>query len=875
MIDDHLNRGNMSAQIFNLEVLPILPQGIKRLEELANDLWYSWNPPARALFERLDKALWIRVGHNPKLFLRNIDQHVLHKESTNPLFLSAYHQVLASYDSYCRDKQRREGRIQLDPNDLIAYFCAEYGFHESLPVYSGGLGILAGDHCKTASDLRLPFVAVGLFYHQGYFVQHIDAEGHQKATYHMNDPQHLPMMAVVDSQGKEIIITVPIAHQEVFVKAWRIAVGHINLYLLDTNVAPNSPEDRAITYQLYGGDHNTRIKQETVLGIGGVRMLRKLGISPTIWHINEGHAAFLILERLREQRAEKQSFEQALEAIAANTVFTTHTPVPAGHDHFNQDMMMHYLGSFANELGLSREEFLNIGTVPNDHPDFNMTTLAVKGARHINGVSQVHGRVSSEICAKFWPEINPEENPVTAITNGVHVSSLLAREWTELFDRYLGSEWQLHLCDETFWQGLEEIPDPEFWKVKQAVKTRMLLIVRNALTSQHLHNQISEPHLERFLKYIDPQNPNILTIGFARRFATYKRATLLLNNPSLLQSIVNDTERPIIFIFAGKAHPADIPGQELLKTVYQLSIKPEFVGKVLVVEGYDLGLSRRLVSGVDVWLNNPIYPLEASGTSGMKAAFNGSVNLSVLDGWWEEGYTGSNGWAIKPSPHTNNPELRDYEDARTLYELLQDEIIPLYYDHGKYGYSQGWIKMVKHSMATILPRFNTVRMLDDYLTKLYIPASRHGKRLSAHRCAKASELATWKTHIRSKWAQVTTRQIDIPKTQVSYGETITIKVAVNLNGLQPSDVVIELLLSQKTYHPEFVVSNHLNVLKQQVELSTVSYKFTHEASLEPQEHLYSLTFKPDLCGGLMYQIRMFPFHELLTDPHEMGMMRWV
>jgi len=867
----------MTAQIFNLEVIPSLPQAIHRLEELANDLWYSWAPQVRALFERLDEKLWIRVGHNPKLFLRNIDQQILHKAATDPLFLTAYHHVLINYDNYRHHQPATNNG--LEPDDLVAYFCAEYGFHESLPIYSGGLGILAGDHCKTASDLHLPFIAVGLFYHQGYFTQHIDAEGTQKATYNKNDPQHLPMKVVIDAQGNEILIQVPIANQQVFVKVWRLLAGHITLYLLDTDVPQNTSEDRAITYQLYGGDQHTRIKQEIVLGIGGVRMLRKLNLSPTIWHINEGHAAFLILERLREQHLRGQTFDQALETVAANTVFTTHTAVPAGHDYFNQEMVMHYLNSFANEVGLTRDEFLNLGTLPKDPPDFNMTTLAVKGSRHINGVSQVHGRVSSEICAKFWPEISAPENPVIHITNGVHVASILAREWSEMFDIYLGSEWTQHLCSEEFWQRLENIiPDSEFWKVRQSVKARMLATVRNALISQHLQNHISEPHLERFLKYLDPQNPTILTIGFARRFATYKRATLLLNDIPLLQTIVNDPDRPVIFIFSGKAHPADSPGQHLLKAIYQLSLRPEFVGKLLVVEGYDLGLSRRLVSGVDVWLNNPIYPLEASGTSGMKAAFNSGINLSVIDGWWEEGYTGDNGWAIKPSPHTNNTELRDHEDARTLYELLQDEIIPLYYDRGKYGYSPGWVKKAKRSMATILPRFNTIRMLEDYLTKVYIPASQQGKCLTADDYTKATILATWKARIRAAWEKVQIRYLDIPKEQVAYGESATIKVAVQLNQLQPEDVVVELLLSRKTYHPEIVVSTADQKRKWDKEeelASTVAYKFQPEQPLEQGEHLYTLTLKPDLCGGLSYQIRVFPFHELLTDVHEMGMMRWV
>ncbi|MDM8559381.1 alpha-glucan family phosphorylase [Candidatus Parabeggiatoa sp. HSG14] len=868
----------MSAQEFNLEVTPILPKALSRLEELANNLWYSWNIPTRRLFERIDDDLWNLVGHNPKLFLRNVAQERLLKVASDPLFLNVYNHVLSMFDSYCHTKEPRNSGAKLTEDDLIVYFCAEYGFHESLPVYSGGLGILAGDHCKTASDLRLPFVGIGLFYHQGFFTQQIDAEGNQKALYNINDPQHLPITAVVDDAGNDITVGVNIGDQHILVKAWKMQVGHITLYLLDTNVPQNNHDDCQITHQLYGGNEHTRIKQEIVLGIAGVRMLRRLGVAPTVWHINEGHAAFSILERLREFIAGEKSFEAALEAIAASSVFTTHTPVPAGHDQFHQDLIMHYLGYFCHELRLSREAILALGCWPHNSPDFNMTTLAIQGSRHINGVSRIHGDVSSEICTKFWPEITSSENPIRYITNGVHVSSMLAREWSELFDENLGVNWSEQLCDNELWQRIDNIPDQQFWDVKQRVKSRMLKVVRNALTLQYLRNQVSETHLERLLKLVDPNNPNILTIGFARRFATYKRATLLLKDIDRLRTILNDINRPVVFIFAGKAHPADVPGQDLLRELHRISGEPDFIGKILVVQGYDLGLSRRLVSGVDVWLNNPVYPQEASGTSGMKVAINGGINLSVLDGWWPESYDGTNGWGIKPSPHDHNIGLRDYEDARSLYEVLQDEVIPLYYEQGKYGYSEGWIKKSKRSMLTILPRFNTVRMLNDYLNKLYLPASRQGKRLNADNYVKAQELANWKAHIRAKWEGVHVRQLATPQTQLLYGESITIQVAVRLNELQPNDITVELLLSRKIYHPEFLRINQekLQTLWNDEGTETVSYKLVPEHPLHDSgEYLYTLSLKPDLCGGLSYRIRVFPYHQLLSDSYEMGMMRWV
>ena len=869
----------MQAQEFNLEIIPILPEALKRLEDLANDLLYSWNVPTRMLFERLDDELWSRVGHNPKLFLRNIDQRRLHKVAVDQSFLSAYQQVLSNYDAYCQTKVCRNGGKQLPQDALIAYFCAEYGFHESVPIYSGGLGILAGDHCKTASDMRLPFIAVGLFYHQGYFNQLIDAQGNQISTHNINDSQDLPISPVRDEAGEEIYIEVKIAETQVFAKAWSITVGHIRLYLLDTNVPQNNDNDRAITHQLYGGDKHTRIRQEIVLGIGGTRLLRRLGLAPTIWHINEGHAAFMILERVRELITSGQGFETAMEAVAANTVFTTHTPVPAGHDQFPQELIMNYLGSFCeHDLRLSKETFLALGCWPSDSPDFNMTTLAIQGARHLNGVSRIHGQVSSEICAKFWSEISPAENPIGYVTNGVHVPSMLARQWCELFNESLGKDWSDRQHDAKFWQKIETISDSQFWEVKQTVKSRMLKVIRKSLTAQHLRYQISETHLERLLKYVDPKNPNILTIGFARRFATYKRATLLFKDMDKLRSILTDAERPVVFIFAGKAHPADMPGQNMLKEIYRINCEPEFMGKILVVQGYDLGLSRRLLSGVDVWLNNPIYPQEASGTSGMKAGINGGINLSVLDGWWPESYNGSNGWAIKPSPHQDE-NLRDHDDARSLYEVLLDDVIPLYYNRAQKDYSEGWVKKAKRSMMTILPRFNTMRMLNDYITDLYLPANHKGIQLNSNNYAKAQELANWKILVKAKWAAVQARLLSAPQMQqFSYDEPITIQVAVRLNGLQPNGITVELLLSRKVYHPEILLptQQELQNIWQSNQTNTVSYKFMPEQPLHDSgEYLYSLTFQPDLCGGLSYQIRVFPSHELLSDTHEMGMMRWV
>jgi starch phosphorylase len=861
----------MPAQLFELEILPTIPAELQRLEELAQNLWYSWDAPTRGLFKRLDSKLWIQVGHSPRLFLRNIEQQRLLNALDDPFFMDAYRQVLAAYDHYHQAHERHGAAKQLADDDLIAYFCAEYGFHESLPVYSGGLGILAGDHCKTASDLRLPFIGVGLYYHMGYFSQLIDSEGTQIVTHITMNPLHSPISPVLDENGELLVVSVKIANKDVFVKAWQVKIGHIRLYLLDTALEQNSHEDREITNQLYGGDQHMRIKQEIILGIAGVKVLRRLGLNPTVWHMNEGHAAFLVLERLREKIAAGSAFADALETIAASTVFTTHTPVPAGHDHFSPDVFLHYLGSFAQELHISADELLSLGRLPHDHQDFNMTTLAIHGSRKMNGVSRIHGGVSSEICAKYWAQISPKDNPMSYVTNGVHVPTFLAKEWSDLFDKLLGNEWRYHLTDKHFWQRIDSIFEPLFWSVKQGIKTRMLRVLRNSLISQYTSNQISAAHTERMLRFINPDNPNILTVGFARRFATYKRATLLFKDVEWLRSILNDEKRPVVFIFAGKAHPADRPGQELLKQVHALSMQPEFVGKILLVQGYDMGLARRLVAGVDVWLNTPVYPMEASGTSGMKAAINATINLSVLDGWWAESFDGENGWGIRPSPH-HDVELRDRDDARTLYELLQDDVIPLYYNYNQQGYSPEWVKKAKRSMSTVLPQFNMVRMLNDYIEKIYIPASQQGNKLRANEAANAKILAAWKAKIRTAWHQVAVRHVSSPPAQLAFGKAISVEVVVFLAGLEPQDLCVELQLSRKVYHAEIVVSEDHHSSTTDDADTGVTHQFVPERALENGEYLYRLSFNPEWCGGLNYQIRVFPHHELLTHPHEMGMM---
>lgn len=845
-----------------LQVRPKIPARLARLEELANNLWYSWDRPTRALFARLHPGLWKATGQSPKAFLKRVDEQRLLDAVEDQVFIGNLNRVLAAYDTYHDYRFPPSGSDLLRKDDLVAYFCAEFGFHESLPIYSGGLGILAGDHCKAASDLRLPFIGVGLLYRQGYFHQTVDGDGNQIATNHDSHFEDLPIVPAKRADSSEAYISVNLPNRKLNIKIWQAQIGHITLYLLDTDLESNNEHDRDITHRLYGGDKVMRIEQEIVLGIGGVLALQELGIRPTVWHINEGHAAFLVLERIRQKIAfEGLNFAAALEYVAVNTVFTTHTPVPAGHDHFSEGMMQEYFENYYPELNLSQEEFLALGHAK-DSPDFNMTALAIRCTRFNNGVSRIHGDVSATICGDMWPEIEFKENPMTYVTNGVHAPTFLATEWIEVFERQLGLKWSARMNDVEFWEGVKRIPDHLFWSARQSLKAKMLNMVRERISAQHFRNHGSEAHLDRLLKYVNPENPNILTIGFARRFATYKRATMLLGDLDWLRTIMNNPERPIVFIFAGKAHPADIPGQDLIRRITQISKMPEFVGKILMVEGYDLALARKLVSGVDVWLNNPLYPLEASGTSGMKAGINGTINLSVLDGWWGESYDGKNGWAIKPASESLSEEVRTREETRTLYELLQDHVIPLYYEHSKMGLSPEWVKMSKRSMATIMPRFNSKRMVGEYLAKCYLPASKQHRLYQQDHYENAQIIADWKTRIRHAWPDVALRRLDVEQREINYGESLRFEVAIRLDGLQPDDVVVEMLLGLFTKREKLQNSHR--------------YRFEATGTMtEADETVFALEIQPEKCGKLEYRVRVYPYHEMLTHPFELGMMRWL
>lgn len=844
---------------YALEINPRLPRRLARLDEIAHDLWYSWDRSTRQLFARLDNDLWNEVGHSPKVLLKRIDERRLTEAAEDPGFLNSYQRMLSAYDAYLGETARGNPSTVLGENDLVAYFCAEFGFHESLPIYSGGLGILAGDHCKAASDLRLPFIGVGLLYRQGYFQQTIDAAGNQQAIYQDSDFDDLPVTPVLAADGTAAVVAIELPGRILQIKLWQARVGHVRLVLLDTDLEQNAENDRHITHRLYGGDREMRILQEIVLGVGGVRALGALGVRPTVWHMNEGHAAFLVLERIRQHVAGGLALAAAVEAVAANTVFTTHTAVEAGHDRFAEATFRAYFDPVCRELGLPADSLHALGR-SGAGSDFDMTTLAVHGSRFQNGVSKIHGTVSANMLRELWPQVPPEENPLTYVTNAVHVPTFLSPDWFNDFDRFLGFDWLERLGDPAIAARVADLPDHIVWSRHQFLKTQMLKLVRHRITVQHNRNRGSEAHLDRMLRLADPANPNVLTIGFGRRFATYKRATLLFQDLDWLRQIVSDAQRPVLFIFTGKAHPADQPGQDLIRELTRVSRLPEFEGRLLLVEGYDLRLARRLVSGVDVWLNNPVYPLEASGTSGMKAGINGVLNLSVLDGWWDEGCTGDNGWAIKPASEALSAEARNAEEARTLYEILQDQVLPTYYSRGDTGYSAAWLRLMKRSIATILPQFTASRMVGDYLAQFYGPAARQGRRYARDDYRGARSVADWKARVVAAWPGVRVRRVDTPARRASFGERLRIEVAVQLNGLEASDVRVEM---------------RMGGIDDAAEAGKGRF-FVHAGPLaDSGEQRYVLDFTPETCGRFDYRVRLFPYHDLLTHRLETGLMVWL
>ncbi len=701
---------------------PALPARIVRLSELANNLWWSWQLNADWLFQHLDKTLWEMTHHNPVKFLQQISPSKLEAAASNPTFLRHYDGIMLAFDKCLSAKgtwfTEKYPRLA---DHTIAYFSAEFGLHGSLPIYSGGLGILAGDHCKEASDIGLPLVGVGFVYQQGYFIQRITGEGRQDPIYEPLDYSTTPLESVISRESEGGLLNVEVGGRTVYAAVWRVRLGSVTVYLMDTNVEENHSWDRELTARLYGGDQEMRIRQEIVLGIGGVRMLERLGIRPSVFHANEGHAAFMMLERIRTQVQNGTSFKEAADRVREKTVFTTHTPVPAGHDAFPFQMVETHFAGYWDSLGLDREQFFALGEHPDGGaPNFNMTALALRLSNRCNGVSQLHGKVSRQMWHSMWPDRTEDEVPITHITNGVHTPTWIAPEMNRLFAKYLGHDWLAKHDDPTLWERIHEIPDTEFWQAHQQLKHNLFNFMRERVRRDWI-TETAGP--VRVLTAGTLLNPDALTIGFARRFATYKRALLLFRSLDRLKKIFHDDWQPVQIIFAGKAHPADAPGRSLIHEIYQLARDHNLGGRIAFVENYDIHVAKHLVRGVDIWLNNPRVPLEASGTSGQKAALNGVPHLSVLDGWWYEGYKGTNGWAIEPSvPEGVSEEYRDEADADALYRVLETEVVPLYFDRDSDGIPRRWIHLLKEAIRTAAPVFSARRMVKDYAERMYVPA---------------------------------------------------------------------------------------------------------------------------------------------------------
>ncbi|MBN1379708.1 MAG: alpha-glucan family phosphorylase [Gammaproteobacteria bacterium] len=850
----------MSGKEFTVEVQAKIPETLKGLTTLSRDLTYSWSRQIRSLFFRLDQELWDQCNHNPKVFLRRVSQQKLEDAIGDTYFMEDYKTALNWYEDYCQGKIKHAVQTQVRKNqDLIAYFSLEFGFHESLPIYSGGLGILAGDHCKAASDLGLPFVGVGLLYHQGYFKQTIDGNGHQIAEFNTHRFQDLPIQPVCNDDGSRLTIQIELADHSIDLCIWVAKVGNIQVYLLDSDVPSNKADDRSITYRLYGGDREHRVRQEMVLGIGGVRALRALGLAPNIWHINEGHSAFQIVERISEYVQAGLQYTEALEAVASATVFTTHTPVPAGHDIFEHDLVRKYLAAYFPRMNVDANTLMAMGVSDGNPGKFNMTALAMRASRHQNGVSRIHGRVASQMEAYIWPEIPPADNPVSYITNGVHVPTFLAREWGNLFDSRFRN-WHNYLSDSAFWDCLDEIEDYRFWGIRQSLRSLMLRDVCERVVHRYRRNGASESFIRKATQLLMQPDPDLLVLGFARRFATYKRATLLFADRERLKKLLNDPKRPVMLIFAGKAHPQDEPGQELIRIIHEYSQHPDFLGRVILLENYDIALGRKLVTGVDVWVNNPEYPLEACGTSGQKAAINGVLNLSVLDGWWDEGYNGKNGWAVIPHEPHYDYDYRYHEEAFDLINILEQQVVPTFYDRGNMGYSEKWIAACRESMKSIIPRFNSERMVMDYLNRVYSPSLRKHEVLMRDSASGAKLLAAWKQKIRKEWKNVSLTLLEASAEEISYQDQLMLKVKASLGNLGVDDVRVELLLGIKEdMSNEFVVKTH-HLLKPEPSDST---------------EIFALSVAMENCGLLHYKICIYPYHELLAHPFEMGFMKWL
>ena len=850
--------------VFNkITVNPQLPERIKELSKIANNVWWAWNTDFLKLFKTIDIDLWERCEKNPVKFLKCVDQSKLENAANYPEFLKEYDRVVSNFENYMNSKSTWYNKNYPNgKNNLIAYFSAEYGLDEILPIYSGGLGILSGDHLKSASDLGLPFVAVGLLYKNGYFWQKIGGYGNQETEYKNLDMSNLPILPVKNADGEDLIIDVKFPEDKIYLKVWKINVGRITLYLLDSDIEQNREDYRNVTLRLYGGDQEMRIRQEIVLGMAGANLLKILGVNPTVYHMNEGHSSFLVLEVIKNIMKEKEvSFNIAKEIVTAKTVFTTHTPVPAGNDMFPIDLVEKYFKEFWPKLGLSREEFLKLGMKPTEQLEqkFNMGILALKVAGKKNGVSKLHGAVSRELFGDVWPNIAANESPITYVTNGVHTCSWLAFNLKELYNKYLDPYWQDEIHNQETWKKIENIPNEELWNEHKFRKERLLNLVKENVTNRLKRNGMGYEQIKEITSKL---NPNALTIGFARRFATYKRATLIFRDLERITQILNDESRPVQIIFAGKAHPADKEGQDLIKYINEISMMPQFKGKIFVLENYNMNIARYLVSGVDVWLNNPRRPMEASGTSGQKASINGVVNFSILDGWWAEGYNSKNGWAIGTNADYESYEAQDAADSDSLYSTLENKIIPTYYNVNDKGISNDWVTIMKNSIISTGAKYSTSRMVIDYVEKLYMPLCNLTNNYF-NTLEKVTEYNKFKEELYSNWNDIEITQVNnFNNITINAREEIEVTCTVKLPNISPSNIETQV------YYGKVMENGILE------NIGIVPMKLV-DSNEEEKVYTYEAKVKLVTGGDYGYTFRVMPKHEMLLDSANLNLVKWI
>lgn len=829
-----------------------LPEQLKCLDELAHNMWWVWNYEAQELWKSLDEKLFEEVKHNPVLLLERLSYDRKEAIVKDHAIMSRVKSVYKKFREY----------MDVEPDHSrpsVAYFCMEYGLSHVLKIYSGGLGMLAGDYLKEASDSNVDMCAVGFLYRYGYFIQSLNMDGQQIAKYEAQNFESLPIERENDADGNPIVVDVPYMNYQVHAYVWRVNVGRIKLYLLDTDNELNSEFDKPITHSLYGGDNENRLKQEILLGIGGMLTLKKLGIKKDVYHCNEGHAALCNLQRLCDYVKSGLNFNQAMELVRASSLYTVHTPVPAGHDYFDESLFGKYMGGYPSMLGITWDEFIGMGRQnPDDHSEqFCMSVFACNTCQEVNGVSKLHGWVSQKMFSPIWRGYYPEENHVGYVTNGVHFPTWTAPEWQKLYAKYFDKNFLNDQSNESIWHGIYDVPDEEIWKTRMILKKNLVDYIRKKFTETWLKNQ-GDP--ARVVSLLDRINPNALMIGFCRRFATYKRAHLLFTDIDRLAKIVNNPERPVQFIFSGKAHPADGAGQGLIKRVFEISQRPEFLGKIIFLEDYDMQLALRLVSGVDIWMNTPTRPLEASGTSGEKAEMNGVVNLSVLDGWWVEGYRKGAGWALPQERTYQNQGYQDRLDAAMIYSLLENDIAPLYYNRNKKGYSEGWIKTIKNSIATIAPHYTMKRQLDDYYSRFYTKQASLFKKLSANDNQLAKELAQWKETVAERWDSIhVVSKTDFVVSGVETGKKYSMQYVIDEQGL--NDAVGLEFVSVKT---------DLNGEKRIFNVR--EFKMVgHEGNL----YTFELEFEPDVAGSFKGCVRMFPKNEMLAHRQAFCYVKWL